>query len=57
MCYSTIYSHDINDCTCPDPLTDHQFEKKRFNEVIKQKNETIKCLTSEIEHLRKILNI
>lgn len=57
MCYGTIYSHDKEDCCCADPLTEHYFEKKRFNKVVIEKNKTIESMQSELEHLRKILKI
>ena len=55
MCYSTMYSHDKRDCTCTDPLTVHQFEKERFNRVIKEKNDIIESMESELKHLRKVI--
>lgn len=55
MCYGTMDTKDIKDCCCPNPLTEHQFEKERFNKVIKQKNETIQQQQSEIIHLNKII--
>ena len=55
MCYSTIYTLDKEDCTCPEPLTEHYFEKKRFNDIVKLKNETIKDMQVEIKHLNKII--
>lgn len=56
MCYGTIHSFDIEDCCCDDPLTEHHFAKERFNEILKQKNETIKCMDSELNDLRKIID-
>lgn len=57
MCYGTEYSKDKRDCSCPDPLTEHHFEKERYNKVLKVKNETIKSMQSEIDHLNKIINL
>jgi hypothetical protein len=56
MCYSTVYSKDKRDCSCPDPLTEHHFEKERFNKVVLQKNETIESMQAEINHLNKVIN-
>lgn len=55
MCYSTMYTFDKRDCTCSNPLTEHQFAKERFNKIIKEKNETIKCMESELKNLRKVI--
>lgn len=57
MCYGTIYTHNKEDCCCPEPLTEHTFEKIRFNKVVEQKNKTILALQAELNHLRKILKI
>lgn len=56
MCYGTIYSHDLNDCCCENPLTEYHFEKDRFNVAIENKNQTIKSMQSEIDYLNKIIN-
>ena len=56
MCYGTIYSHDMDDCCCENPLTEYHFEKERFNVAIDKKNKTIKSMQSEIDHLNKIIN-
>ena len=55
MCYGTIHSFDIKDCCCENPLTEHHFQKERFNKVVEQKNETIKSLQSEIKYLRTLI--
>lgn len=55
MCWGTVHSKDPDDCICSDPLTEHYFEKKRFNEVVQEKNETIKNLQSEVDHLRSLI--
>lgn len=57
MCIGTIHSEDIDDCHCPQPLTEHHFAKERFNKVLKEKNDTIAAQQSELNHLRKILKI
>jgi cobalamin biosynthesis Co2+ chelatase CbiK len=56
MCYGTIHSMEIEDCCCENPLTEHHFEKERFNIILQKKNETIKWMQSEIDHLTKIIN-
>lgn len=55
MCYGTIHSFDIEDCCCDDPLTEHHFEKERFSKVIKQKNQSISDMQSEILLLKKVI--
>jgi hypothetical protein len=55
MCCGTIYTKNKEDCCCPDPLTEHYFEKERYNKVLEAKNETIKWMQSEIDHLNKII--
>jgi len=57
MCYGTCHSQDIEDCCCPEPLTEHHFEKERFNKVVKEKNATIEAQQNELNRLRKILKI
>lgn len=56
MCGGTEYSQDMDDCCCENPLTEYHFEKQRFNIAIGKKNNTIKCMQSEIKHLHKIIN-
>lgn len=55
MCYGTVDTQDITDCNCPDPLTEHHFEKQRYNEVLKQKNESIESMQAEIKHLHAVI--
>jgi len=55
MCMSTIYTQNKEDCSCPDPLTEHHFEKERYNKVLASKNETIECMEGELNHLRKVI--
>lgn len=55
MCYSVCNTLDKDDCTCPDPLTEHHFQKERYNEVLKQKNESIANMQAEIKHLNFII--
>ena len=52
MCYSSING---SNCSCPDPLTDHHFQKERYNEVVKQKNQSIAEFQSEIKHLHNVI--
>jgi len=55
MCYGTIHSFNKEDCCCPDPLTEHHFEKERFNQVVQEKNQTIEAQQSEINHLKNVI--
>lgn len=55
MCYGTIETKDLDDCCCENPLTEHHFEKERFNKILAAKNDTIKSQQSEIIHLKKII--
>ena len=55
MCWGTIYSNDLDDCHCQEPLTEYHFQKERFNQAINKKNETIKSMECEIKHLRKVI--
>ena len=55
MCYSTIHSREIEDCSCLDPLTEYNFTKEKFNSVLKAKNKTIKSQEAELNYLRSIL--
>lgn len=57
MCFGTIHTLDKDDCCCPEPLTEHHFEKERFNKVLKEKNATIEAQQNELNRLRKILKI
>lgn len=57
MCYGTIHTLDKDDCNCPEPLTEHHFEKERFNKIVKEKNATIEAQQNELNRLRKILKI
>ncbi|MFH6944587.1 hypothetical protein [Flavobacterium sp. FlaQc-50] len=56
MCYGTVDTKDITDCHCPDPLTEHHFQKERYNAVLKQKNESIADMQAEIKHLHTVIN-
>lgn len=55
MCYGTVDTKDIKDCHCPDPLTEHHFEKERYNEVLKKKNESIAEYQAEIKNLYNVI--
>ncbi len=55
MCFGTIYSKDKKDCCCEEPLTEYRFEKQKFNEMIEKKNNTIRAMEAELNHLRKII--
>jgi hypothetical protein len=56
MCYGACDTHSLEDCHCPDPLTEHHFAKERFNEVVKQKNQSIADMQAEIKHLHLVIN-
>lgn len=51
-CWSVVHSNDIEDCTCNN-LTFSQFEKQRYNEVIKEKCKLISDYEKEITRLNK----
>jgi hypothetical protein len=55
MCWGTIHSMDIEDCNCENPLTQHYFEKERFNKIVEDKNKTIISQQNEIKHLNQII--
>lgn len=57
MCFGTIHTLDKDDCNCSEPLTEHHFEKERFNKILKGKNDTIAAQQNELNRLRKILKI
>jgi hypothetical protein len=54
-CMNVTHSNDIKDCTCQDPLTELQFERKRFNDVVKILQDEIKDLQSENKYLLDII--
>lgn len=53
-CMSVVHSNDINDCCCGD-LSFNAFENQRYNELISQRNETIKELQNEVQYLHTII--
>lgn len=55
MCWGTVDTKDLDDCHCENPLTEHQFEKERFNRTLDKKNESIRNYESEIKRLNKII--
>lgn len=55
MCYGNLHELKNENCNCPDPLTEHHFEKERFNLEIQKKNQTIEAMQSEINHLKKVI--
>ncbi len=57
MCIGTSNSYDVKDCSCPDPLTDHQFEKERFNKIVEEKNKSIESMQAEIDNLNRIIQM
>lgn len=55
MCYGTCDTHNLEDCNCPNPLTEHHFAKERYNKVLNQKNESIAAMQAEIKHLHNVI--
>lgn len=53
-CMSVVNSNDIDYCTCTDSFK--QFENKRYNEILEEKNKEIQSLRSELKRLVGILN-
>lgn len=54
-CMDVMHSDNIRDCTCPPDYTVHFFEKERFREVVKEKDDMIKSMRSEIDHLISVI--
>lgn len=56
-CPAVIYSGDMSRCTCRDrpPETFEQFEKKEYNEKLREKNKQIKELEQEVFQLYRII--
>jgi hypothetical protein len=55
MCYGNLHNLKNESCNCSDPLTEHHFQKERFNLVVKQKNESIASMEAELKHLREVI--
>ncbi len=57
-CWSVVMSNDIKDCTCTisEPSSPEGFERKRYYEELKKKNETIKELQKQVEYLQNELD-
>jgi len=55
MCYGNLHNLINENCNCDDPLTEHHFEKERFNKVVQDKNQIIESYQVEIKHLKKII--
>lgn len=53
-CWSVVISDDKDDCTCQ-TTTFSQFEKEKYNEVLKEKSRLIKELESENMRLNNII--
>jgi len=54
-CYGTIHTLDMEDCHCTDYMTFEKFEKKIYNEELKNRNRIIADMESEIKHLHKVI--
>lgn len=52
-CMAVAISNDITGCTCPDILTEAEFERKRYTEVVDRLKKEIVELREENEMLRK----
>lgn len=52
-CMSVVNSNDIEDCCCTDTFA--SFEKKRYNELLKEKNNEIQSLQTELKKLVGLL--
>lgn len=48
-CWSVVLSNDIQDCNCSQSFT--QFERERYNDLIKDKNKIIAEMQKEIARL------
>lgn len=51
-CWSVVHSNDIEDCTCNN-LTFYQFERQRYNDILKEKCTIISEYEKEIIRLNK----
>lgn len=55
-CWPVVHSSDMSDCTCRDFLeTFKQFERKEYNNKLKEKSEYIKEIEKENARLIRIL--
>lgn len=56
MCWPVIWSNDIRDCSCCDePTSPLGYERKRYNEELKRKNDVIKELQEDNQYLHEEL--
>ena len=53
-CMSVAHTDDIDDCTCAD-WSFSSFEKKRYNELLNERNREISELQNEVIRLNKQL--
>ena len=49
QCWGTVHSNDIRDCYCKPTFA--QFERERYNTILKEKNAEIEALEKEINRL------
>lgn len=54
-CWGTVHTGEIEDCICQDFKSEAGFARKRYNEMIKEKNEEITFLRKEVDRLNKRL--
>lgn len=52
-CMAVAISNDVADCTCPDILTEDDFERKRYKDIVDRMKKEIAELREENEILRK----
>lgn len=52
-CIAVAVSNDITDCTCDDILTEADFERQRYKDVVERMKKEIVELREENEILRK----
>lgn len=52
-CMAVAVSNNIADCTCPDNLTEADFERQRYKDVVDRLKKEIAELREENEILRK----
>lgn len=54
-CMNVVHTNNIKDCTCIDPLTEIQFERQKYNNVVKKLQSMINELQNENKDLMNII--
>lgn len=54
-CMAVAHSNDMARCTCRSLSTFRDFEKQRYNEILKQKDDLIKSLERDNADLNRII--